>query len=61
MTRHHADLHDIISIIYMIKFVRPDRILNLAAQSFVLDSFLAPADTPQVNMVGTTNLLDAMR
>ena len=61
MTRRHADLHDIISIIYMIKFVRPDRILNLAAQSFVLDSFLAPADTLQVNLISTADQLDAAR
>ena len=61
MTLHHADLHDLNSLIHEMTFVRPDRIFHLAAQSYVLDRFLAPADTLQVNVVGTTNLLDAVR
>ena len=43
------------------KFVRPGRIFHLAAQSYVLDSFLPPTDTLKVNVIGTTNLLDAVR
>ena len=43
------------------KFIGPDRIPHLAAQSYVLDSFLATADTLQVNVIRTSNLLDAVR
>ena len=61
MTLDHADLYDLKSLIHMMNFIRPDRILYLAAQSYVLDSFLAPADTLPVNVIGTTNLHDAVR
>ena len=40
---------------------RLDRIFHLAAQSYVTTSFLAPADTLDTNVIGTTNLLDAVR
>jgi len=61
MTLHHADLYYFKSLIHVMKFIGPDRIPHLAAQSYVLDSFLAPADTLQVNVIGITNLLDAVR
>ena len=58
MTRHHADLHDLNSLIHVRKFVRSDRIFHLTAKPYVLNRSLTPADTLQVNLVGTTNLLD---
>jgi GDPmannose 4,6-dehydratase/GDP-4-dehydro-6-deoxy-D-mannose reductase len=41
--------------------VQPDWIFHLAAQSYVTSSFEAPADTIHTNVIGTTNLLDAVR
>ena len=41
--------------------IRPDWIFHLAAQSFVTTSFDAPADTLSTNVIGTCNLLDAVR
>lgn len=61
VTLHHADLHDLNSLIKVVKSVKPDRIFHLAAQSYVVDSFSAPADTLAINVIGTTNLLDAVR
>jgi len=61
VTLHHADLHDLNSLVEVMKSVKPDRIFHLAAQSYVVDSFSAPADTLAVNVIGTTNLLDAVR
>ena len=60
MTPDHADIYDLKSLIYMMNFIRSDRILDFAAEPYVLDSFLAPADTLQVNVIGTTNLLDTV-
>ena len=61
MKLHHADLHNLNSLIHVMKFMWPDRIFHLAAHSYVLDSFVAPADTLHVNVIGTTNLFYAMR
>ena len=40
---------------------RPDVILHLAAQSMVMKSWEAPADTLRVNTLGTVHLLEAVR
>ncbi len=57
----YADLRDLNSLVVLIKKVRPDWIFHLAAQSFVTTSFDAPVDTLTTNIIGTTNLLDALR
>lgn len=58
---HCADMRDLNSLVVLLGRVRPDRIFHLAAQSFVTTSFDAPADTLHTNVIGTTNLLDAVR
>lgn len=58
---HYGDLRDLNSLIAVIKKVQPDWIFHLAAQSFVTTSFDAPVDTLSTNVIGTTNLLDALR
>jgi len=58
---HYGDLHDLSSLITLMKDVNPDFIFHLAAQSYVLTSFKAPVDTLQTNIIGTTNLLEAVR
>ena len=49
------------SLITIMNEVRPDWIFHLAAQSYVMDSFRQPAETLHVNIIGTTNLMDAVR
>ncbi len=61
VTLHQGDLRDLASLIHVMRTVRPDRIFHLAAQSYVDQSFVAPADTLHSNVIGTTNLLDAVR
>lgn len=61
VTLHQGDLRDLNSLIEIIRRVRPDRIFHLAAQSYVDQSFRAPADTLGTNIIGTTNLMDAVR
>jgi GDP-4-dehydro-6-deoxy-D-mannose reductase len=56
-----ADLRDAHSTARMIKECQPDYIFHLAAQSFVHSSFHAPQDTLTTNVVGTVNLLEAVR
>lgn len=61
LTLHLGDLRDLNSLILILQKVRPDWIFHLAAQSYVDASFVAPADTLHTNVIGTTNLLDALR
>lgn len=56
-----CDLRDANSMIEAINNVRPDIIFHLAGQSFVPASYNAPADTIETNVVGTINLLEAVR
>src|SRR5882762_4609205 len=57
---HQGELRDLNSLTVVIRRVKPDRIFHLAAQSYVTSSFDAPADTLHTNVIGTTNLLDAV-
>ena len=56
-----GDLNDMASLLRVLEKVRPDWIFHLAAQSFVTQSFWAPVDTLGTNILGTTNLLEAVR
>jgi GDP-mannose 4,6-dehydratase len=58
---HQGDLRDLNSLVSLLRDVKPDRIHHLAAQSYVDMSFVAPADTLTSNIIGTVNLLDAVR
>lgn len=56
-----CDLRDEKSTIGAIQEIKPDRIFHLAAQSYVPASFTAPRDTIETNIIGTLNLLEAIR
>jgi len=58
---HEAELRDLSSLVRVLDTVKPERIFHLAAQSYVSASYTAPADTLHTNVIGTTNLLDAIR
>ncbi len=55
------ELLDITNIINVIKKVKPEAIYNLAAQSFVDLSFEQPVFTSEVNAVGVTRILEAIK
>jgi GDPmannose 4,6-dehydratase/GDP-4-dehydro-6-deoxy-D-mannose reductase len=57
----HGDLRDVHSLVAILRTVKPERIFHLAAQSYVTTSFNMSADTLYTNIIGTTNLLDAIR
>ncbi len=55
------DLNDAWSCLSTIEKIKPDFIFHLAAQSYVSDSFIYPAETIRTNILGTLNLLEACR
>lgn len=56
-----ADLLDLSALIRYIGDIKPDAIFHLAAQSYVLTSFGSPIHTLLSNVIGTANLLEAVR
>ena len=61
VTLFDGDLNDLSSLITIFDQVKPEIVFHLAAQSFVSSSYTAPADTINTNVVGTSNLLEAIR
>ncbi len=58
---HEADLLDAHSLYTIIEKIKPDYIFHLAAQSFVKSSWASPANTIEINMVGSCNLFEAVK
>ena len=56
-----ADLLDQLSLINVIKEVRPREVYNLAAQSFVPTSWVQPVLTAEFTALGVTRMLEAIR
>ena len=57
----YGDLNDAVSLRNIIEEVRPSYIFHLAAQSFPRTSFDIPIETLQTNIIGSANLLEAVR
>ncbi len=58
---YYADLNDFSSICRLFREIRPNYISHLAAQSFPKTSFNIPLETLQTNIIGTANILEAIR
>lgn len=56
-----TDLRDYSSVRLCLEESKPDYIFHLAAQSFVPTSWGAPAETLNTNIVGQTNIFEAVR
>jgi len=56
-----TDIRDAQAVLASIRQVNPDLVLHLAARSFVPDSFADPRLTLDVNLLGTLNLLSALK
>ncbi len=56
-----GDLTDLSSLITIVEKYKPDEVYNLAAQSFVPTSWEQPLLTTDVNAMGVTRLLEAIR
>jgi len=57
----YGDLNDFASLLGAVEQSRPDYVFHLAAQSYPKTSFDAPLDTLNTNIIGTANLLEAIR
>lgn len=57
----YADMTDIVSLTTAMRVSQADEVYNLAAQSFVATSWEQPLVTTDIDAVGVTNLLEAIR
>jgi GDPmannose 4,6-dehydratase len=57
---HYGDLTDSLSVLKIIKKIKPNEIYNLGAQSHVGLSFEVPEYTANVDAIGTLRILDAV-
>ncbi len=56
-----ADIRDAAALAQAMQVAQPDVVLHLAAQPLVRYSYVAPVETYAVNVMGTVNLLEAVR
>ncbi len=56
-----GDMTDMASLLRAMEIAKPDEIYNLAAQSFVTTSWETPLSTADINAIGVTKLLEAVR
>ena len=57
----YADMTDYVSLVNAMKKAMPDEVYNLAAQSFVATSWEQPIATADIDAVGVTNILEAIK
>lgn len=57
----YADMTDVVSLINAMQVSQADEVYNLAAQSFVATSWEQPLATAQIDALGVTNMLEAIR
>jgi GDPmannose 4,6-dehydratase len=58
---HYGDLTDSLNLTRLLKYIQPDEVYNLGAQSHVAVSFESPEYTADVDAIGTLRLLEAIR
>jgi CDP-glucose 4,6-dehydratase len=56
-----SDIRDYEKLSKSIKNIKPDIIIHMAAQPLVRDSYLIPRETYEINVMGTVNILEAVR
>jgi len=61
MASVHADIRDLTELRRVFGNIRPEIVLHLAAQALVRQSYVAPVETFEVNVMGTVNVLEAAR
>lgn len=57
----YADMTDVVSLIKAMQISQADEVYNLAAQSFVATSWDTPLGTADIDALGVTNMLEAIR
>lgn len=59
--RHGQDLRNYEQVRNTLDKIRPDLIFHLAAQAYVPESFTNPARTFEINIIGSLNILEAVK
>lgn len=57
----YADMTDVVSLMNAMRISNADEVYNLAAQSFVATSWEQPLATADIDAIGVTNMLEAIR
>jgi len=57
----YGDINDLSSLLVAVDKSKPNYVFHLAAQSYPQTSFDSPTETLQTNIIGTNNLLEALR
>ena len=57
----YADMTDLVSLVHAMRVSQADEVYNLAAQSFVGTSWEQPLATAEIDAMGVTNMLEAIR
>ncbi|MDD6480983.1 MAG: GDP-mannose 4,6-dehydratase [Lachnospiraceae bacterium] len=57
----YADMTDLVSLVNAMRISQADEVYNLAAQSFVATSWEQPIATAEIDAIGVTNMLEAIR
>ena len=60
-SHHIADIRDYPRLATVVREARPELVFHLAAQPLVLRSYREPRETYEVNVMGTVNVLEAIR
>ena len=58
---YRGDVRDLTQLREVFDKENPDIVFHLAAQALVIESYLAPVHTFEINIIGTVNLLEACR
>jgi CDP-glucose 4,6-dehydratase len=61
MASHIGDIRDGVKLMTAIQEAAPEVIIHMAAQPLVRRSYLDPVETYSINVMGTVNLLEAVR
>lgn len=61
LEHHCVDIRDASALASLVQASRPDIVLHLAAQALVRESYAQPLETFATNVMGTVNLLEAVR
>ena len=56
-----GDIRDLMKLTSALQMARPSIVIHMAAQSLVRESYVTPVDTFAINLIGTVNLLEALR
>lgn len=61
VTHYEDDIRDYSRLVTIIKDEKPEIVFHMAAQSLVRSSYRYPRETYEVNVMGTVNILEAVR